>query len=237
VSPLYFLIPTILTIVIALLVVRAAGIALTMTGMPLSNARFQALSAFTGTGFTTQEAESVVNVANRRSIITWLMILGYGGIVTVITTATTSFARSKGTDIPINVALLGVGIVVIIWLVRGTTLMHRWEAFVEARLSRLALFEKPKAEAILHFPGGYGLLRIPVGAGTGNDGVALADIGLAQRHGIVLGIERSGEWLPAPPPETRVAANDALVVYGPLKDLKRSTTAGNDTPVVTHTPP
>jgi len=40
-----------------------------MTGMEKKKARFQALSAFAGTGFTTKEAESVVNYPARRKII------------------------------------------------------------------------------------------------------------------------------------------------------------------------
>jgi Trk-type K+ transport system membrane component len=51
------------------LIVRAASIALMMTGMNQKRARFQALSAFTGTGFTTKEAESVMNHPLRRKII------------------------------------------------------------------------------------------------------------------------------------------------------------------------
>ena len=46
---------------LGLIVTRVATVALTMTGMTLQHARFQARSAFTGTGFTTSEAEAVVN--------------------------------------------------------------------------------------------------------------------------------------------------------------------------------
>ena len=47
-----------------------------MTGMDRKRAVFQALSAFSGTGFTTKEAEFVVNHPVRRRVIIWLMILG-----------------------------------------------------------------------------------------------------------------------------------------------------------------
>ena len=57
---LYFLFPTLLAIFISFLFVKAAAIALMMTGLEKNKARFQALSAFTGTGFTTKEAEIVV---------------------------------------------------------------------------------------------------------------------------------------------------------------------------------
>jgi len=42
-------------ILISFIVVRIGGLALQLTGMESDVARFQALSAFTGTGFTTKE--------------------------------------------------------------------------------------------------------------------------------------------------------------------------------------
>ena len=73
----------IIFICISYLIVRVGAIALEMTGMDKAKARFQALSAFSGTGFTTREAEMVVNHPRRRKIATYLMILGNAGIVTV----------------------------------------------------------------------------------------------------------------------------------------------------------
>lgn len=46
---------------VSVVVVRAAAVALRLTGMPVEVARFQARSAFTGTGFTTSESEAIVN--------------------------------------------------------------------------------------------------------------------------------------------------------------------------------
>jgi Trk-type K+ transport system membrane component len=80
-SGFYFLMPTLLTIFVSFLIVRAAALALMMTGMDRNRAVFQALSSFSGTGFTTKEAERVINHPKRRKIITWLMILGNAGIL------------------------------------------------------------------------------------------------------------------------------------------------------------
>jgi len=125
---LYFLLPTLFVIFVSFLMVRAAAIALMMTGMDEKRARFQALSSFSGTGFTTKEAEFVLNHPVRRRIITWLMILGNAGIVTVIVTATSSFATSKGYKLPINVLILLIGIYVIYRVVTRKKLMRRWRA-------------------------------------------------------------------------------------------------------------
>jgi len=56
-----------------LLILWAGSVSLEATGMERDRARFQALSALTGTGFTTQEAESIVNHPKRRRIATCLI--------------------------------------------------------------------------------------------------------------------------------------------------------------------
>lgn len=79
---------------IFLVVTRIAAVALSETGLSGDAARFQALSAFTGTGFTTREAEGVMTHPVRRRIVTFLMILGNAGLVTIITILVLSFAQS-----------------------------------------------------------------------------------------------------------------------------------------------
>ena len=49
------------------------SVALEATGMERARARFQAMSALTGTGFTTREAENIVGHPRRRLIIGWMM--------------------------------------------------------------------------------------------------------------------------------------------------------------------
>ena len=65
-----------LTILTSFIAVRIGAFALHLTGMDPEVAAFQALSAFSGTGFTTSEAERVVRHKSRRRIITILIILG-----------------------------------------------------------------------------------------------------------------------------------------------------------------
>lgn len=70
-------------IVISMIIVRIGAVALEMSGMEAGTARFQALSAFTGTGFTTREAEEVLRHPERRRIISTLILLGYASVVTL----------------------------------------------------------------------------------------------------------------------------------------------------------
>ena len=59
-----------------LLILWVGSIALEATGMQRAKARFQALSALTCTGFTTTEAESIVEHPKRRKIAAYLIFIG-----------------------------------------------------------------------------------------------------------------------------------------------------------------
>ena len=60
--------------------------ALIATGVPPEIAAFQARSAFSGAGFTTTEAENVVNHPLRRRIIATTMFVGSLGTPTLVVT-------------------------------------------------------------------------------------------------------------------------------------------------------
>jgi hypothetical protein len=85
-----------IAILISFVAVRIGGLALHVTGLETDVARFQALSAFTGTGFATTEAERVVQHRIRRRIVTILIILGNAGLVTIIATLVAPFTQVTG---------------------------------------------------------------------------------------------------------------------------------------------
>jgi len=53
-------------LIVSFIVVRIGAIAFELTGLEWSLAKFQALSCFTGTGFTTKEAELITGHPQRR---------------------------------------------------------------------------------------------------------------------------------------------------------------------------
>jgi len=217
---IYFLLPTLLVIFVSFLVVRAAAIALMMTGMDEKRAKFQALSAFSGTGFTTGEAEYVVRHPKRRRIITWLMILGNAGIVMVIVTATSSLASSRGYQIPMNVVILIAGIFVIYKIATHKGFIRRWESYIEDKLAKSRPFEEGATEDLLHLVEGFGLVRTVIKEDSPLVGSSLSQCELSGRGLLVLGIERGKNWIPTPKAEETITMGDKLVVYGPLDVLK-----------------
>lgn len=216
----YFLLPTLFIILISILVVRAAAIWLMMTGLDEKKAKFQALSAFTGTGFTTREAETVMNNPVRRRIVSWLMILGNAGIVSIIITATSSFITSQGYQISINVAILFGGIYLLYRFATKKGLIRRWEDFVQDRLVKSGAFEEGATEDLLHLIEGYGLVRTAIKENSPLAGKTLGENKLKRKKLLVFGIERGKKWISIPSAGEVIEEGDKLVVYGPLDILK-----------------
>lgn len=219
-SSLYFLFPALLAILISFLFVRASAIALMMTGLEKHKARFQALSAFSGTGFTTKEAEFVMKHPVRRKIVTWLMIMGNAGIVMVIVTATSSLATSKGSQLPINLLILVVGIFLIYKIATYRKFTKRWESFIERKLIKSPAFEEAATEDLLHFLEGYGLIKKIIAEASPLIGSSLSECKLNERGLLVLGIERGKNWIPTPKAKEKMQEGDGIIVYGPLDKLK-----------------
>jgi len=211
--------PTLFVVFISFLVIRAASIALMMTGMDEKRARFQAISAFTGTGFTTKEAEYVVNRPERRRIISWLMILGNAGIVTVIVTATSSFVVGQE-RLFVNVLILFVGVFVIYRIGTNKGFIRRWEGFIENKLAQASSFEEGITEDLLHLLEGYGLLRVIIKKNSQLVSSSLLEHKLTTKGLLVLGIERDKKWMPIPKANEIINVGDKLVVYGPLDIIK-----------------
>ena len=219
-SSVYFLFPTLLAILISFLIVRGASIALMMTGLDKNKARFQALSAFSGTGFTTKESESIVNHPQRRKIVRYLMIGGNAGIVTVIVAGTSSMVTSQGYQLPMNVVILIVGILLISRLARLRGFTSKWEHFIEKKLIQTPGFEESATEDLLHFLEGYGLVKKMITKESSLNGKSLAKSKLNEKGILVLGIERNKVWIPTPKSSEIIRQGDSLVIYGPLKVLK-----------------
>ena len=65
---MYALVSLLLVASLSLLVIRVGSVALSMTGLSEEVASFQSLSAFSGAGFTTEEAERTIAYPARRRV-------------------------------------------------------------------------------------------------------------------------------------------------------------------------
>jgi hypothetical protein len=82
---------------VSLFAVRVGATALMMTGLSWDTASFQSYSAFFGVGFTTREAEMVVNHPVRRRIIRDLILAGNVGLTSGLATLVVTLMQTAGT--------------------------------------------------------------------------------------------------------------------------------------------
>ena len=149
---------------LSIFVVRVASVALRLTGLEESTAKFQALSAVSGTGFTTSESETMVNYPVRRRIVTILMIIGNLGLVTVFATLVVSFVHTDG-EVGAVVAQLAwlLGVLALLWFL---ILNKRAERLMCASIGKIlestTLLGMRRFRRLLQVADGYSVCEHPV---------------------------------------------------------------------------
>jgi hypothetical protein len=204
---------------ISYLIVRIGSIALEMTGMERSRARFQALSAFSGTGFTTREAELVVNHPRRRKIVTYLMILGNAGIVSVIATFVLSMRETGAFRPSLNLAIIAASLLMLYRIASHQTFARKLTQKIREILREKLHFEKVHVQELLQQSDGYGIASILVGRRSKVAGLTLSQSGFKERDLMILSVERDEEMIPVPKAQTKIRVGDRLICYGKLENL------------------
>ena len=206
----------IVVVTLGLLVTRVATVALTMTGMTLQHARFQARSAFTGTGFTTSEAEAVVGHPARRRIVMVLMLVSGAGAVSVIGTLVLSFAGVDSTGGGVRrAAVIVVAMIALTWLARSPAVDRALRRIIERMLRRITDLDVRDYAALLHLRGRWRVIQLPVEDGDWIASRPLGGLRLPDEGVAVLGVERDGNsWIGAPSEDLTLRAGDIVVLYG-----------------------
>lgn len=203
----------ILLVIAAWFVVIAGGIAFESTGMDREMARFQALSAFTGTGFTTLAAEQIVEHRVRRRIAMTLIILGWAGAASVVATMIRSLyveSAIKGlSNLVIGVALAGLAIIAIRRY--SDELVSAVRRVVMRRVSGILVPQ----EDLLRVDGGLGLSRIEVPEQSRVIGQALKDLHLRRSELSVVLIERNHHSI-IPTADSVLEPKDHVILFGRL---------------------
>lgn len=203
-------------VAIGLLVTRIATVMLIATGLSRETARFQARSAFTGSGFTTSESESVVSHPVRRRIVSTLMLLGNAGIVTVVGSLVLGFAGADSTGRGwYRIVMLAGGLLALTLVARSTTIDRALSSVIRRALGRWTDIDTRDYEALLDLANGYSIIELAVRDGDWVAGRSLAELSLRDEGIAVLGIARGdGSYRGAATGTAVVRPGDVLVVYG-----------------------
>lgn len=224
----------IIVVAASFIIVRIGAIAFELTGLEWTLAKFQALSCFSGTGFTTQESELVVTHPQRRKIASILMILGNAGLVTMIATfANTLRPNLPQFEIPFlhliipSMLLPWINLVIIIWCVyflyRIFTHSKMARIITEALRSRLVksdILQKVTIEELMISTGGYGVASIEVCPGSEILNKTLLEADLRKEDVNILAIERQQRMVVNPKSGTRIRQGDRLICFGKLENIR-----------------
>jgi hypothetical protein len=205
-----------LILVMSLFLTRLATMALMFTGLSRESARFQARSALTGVGFTTSEAEQVVQHPVRRRIIMLLMMLGNAGVVTVMATLIVTFLQAQGTGQILTKLAATLGGLSLFALVANSSWVERKMSFVISwALRRWTHLDARDYVNLLQLANRYGVTEIKVNEDNWLAGRSLDDLRLTEEGILVLGVyPRRGRYIGVPRGSTVIGVGDVLVVYG-----------------------
>ncbi|MBW3632780.1 MAG: TrkA C-terminal domain-containing protein [Chloroflexi bacterium] len=210
-----FAIVSLLAIIsLSMLAVRVGAVALMMTGLSRDVAAFQALSAFSGAGFTTGESELVVATPERRKILALLIRAGNAGAITVVTSLILSFAGSED-EAPVRIVIIVVGLAGLVLLSRSGWFNRLLTPVIQRALSRSTALVLRDYAALLHLREDYRVAEIEVHEGSWLEGRQLHALDLPAEGLLILGIAQpTGEYVGAPPADYVFSRGDTVVVYG-----------------------
>lgn len=223
-------------LIVSFVIVRIGAIAFQLTGLEWSLAKFQSLSCFTGTGFTTREAELVTGNPQRRRIASVLMVLGNAGLVTLIATLANSlradllFAEFSvpylDSVIPsylkiwVKLILIAAAVYGIYRLFIRSRLAAKLTEFLRDNLVKSEMIRHISFEELMVTTGGYGVSSVEAQEGMPFLNKTLSDARLRQHDITVLVVERGGRTIPNPPAPTVITPGDRLICFGRLDSMR-----------------
>jgi len=223
VSTMAYVISLFVITVISLLVIRVGATALMMTGLSWDTASFQSYSAFFGVGFTTKEAEMVVNHPVRRRIIRDLIVAGNIGLTSGLATLIVTVLQNDKEFNPLFIvgSLLGC-IVVLMLLFKVGWFQKIIDRVIQRALVKAGIVRALDYELLLRIQSGFCVSEIEILPATCLAGHMLKETRPAEWGVLIMAIAREGKVMAGiPGPRTVVDAGDVVTAYGHEHDLKK----------------
>lgn len=212
---MYAISSLLLIVAVSLIVTRIATVILVASGLSREAAKFQARSAFTGTGFTTLESEGMLNHPLRRRVAMALMLLGNAGIVAAASSLIIGFRGGGGAAAGFRVLELVAGLLALVFISRSSWADRRLTKLIGHLLRRYTDVHTRDVAGLLELSGTYAVSELAVDEGDWIADRTLAEVALRDEGVAVLGITRpGGHYQGAPIGSTRIRPGDSLILYG-----------------------
>lgn len=216
-----FVVALLVVATVSFFIIRVGAVALEHTGVSRDAARFQALSAFFGAGFTTRESEIVVNHPIRRRIIRDLIIVGNIGTLSILSAIVLSLrnvdvSNEEGKRKFLVELIVIFGGLVALWLLSRSQIISRTvERSISYSLKHTGVLRALDYEQLLRVHAGYTVAEITLGPDDWLTGQSIGDAQLRHMGVNVLGVtSESGAYNAQPRGATELHEGDTLIVYG-----------------------
>ena len=225
-----------IALIASFIVVRIGAIAFELTGLEWSLAKFQSLSCFTSTGFTTKEAELITGNPQRRRIASVLIILGNAGLVTLIATFANSLRPNLSIpefNIPfvhlvvpsrilpwVNLTIIVITVFVTYKIFTRTALARKITRGLRNRIIKKEIITPVSFEELVVATGGYGISSIDICEDSPLLDKTLQEADLRTKNINILVIERGEEAIPNPRSDTKMLLRDRLICFGKLEEIR-----------------
>ena len=224
-------------LIVSVVVVKVGAVAFELAGVKGPQAIFQAISCFTGTGFTTKEAEVVVSDPQRRRIASVLMVLGKAGFVSLLATFANSLTAAdfsipflhglvpQGVETLIKVVFIAIFVYTIYKVITHTKFSTNLNETLKRKIVNREFIKPVSFKELLVATGGYGVSSIKIFKDSSLVDRTLHDANLEAHDIVVLALERTGKVTANPPGQTKITVGDKLTCFGKLETIRNEMTS------------
>ncbi len=211
-------------IFVYLIIVEIFVMLFRITGLTDEKARFQVISMLTNSGYTTKEAELIVNSRRRRKLARFVMMFGYAFTVTVVSTVVNLFLQFRAEFTGSVVALVPI-IAIIIFVCLLVKNNKKTSSIIDSFIKKVATMfvydDKTNPIFIIDDYGHVVIARIELKVVPNIiKDVKLCDSDIKRKHGInILLKDKNGEKI-LPEGDTTFSCGDTLVVMGREKEIR-----------------
>ena len=197
-----------------------------INGINVDISRFQVVSLLTGTGFTTNESESMLITKNRRKLTRRIMFFSYIFNISIVSTFVSIFSLTANTskeDIPI---CIGLTLFIIIFLILFYKTNIR-KSVIDKIVIDLVNKRKTKKENFVFIYDTFGNKVIAEIELTklkrSMKNKTIEEIQLSQKYHIsLLVIKRKEQIISEIKPTTVLEEGDTVIVFGRVRDIKNA---------------
>lgn len=197
-----------------------------INGINVDISRFQVVSLLTGTGFTTNESESMLITKNRRKLTRRIMFFSYIFNISIVSTFVSIFSLTANTskeDIPI---CIGLTLFIIIFLILFYKTNIR-KSVIDKIVINLVNKIKTKKENFVFIYDTFGNKVIAEIELTklkrSMKNKTIEEIQLSQKYHIsLLVIKRKEQIISEIKPTTMLEEGDTVIVFGRVRDIKNA---------------